>query len=175
MQNKTIYHYFLYESFGTYKDEDGLELTLTTGGSGTEKYSYTYDENGNIISVKDVQSQSTTYEYTDNDLTKQILPSGAALTYTYDDYHNVKTATSDTGVVYNFAYDTNGNNTSVSIVSGSVNLTSTAEYTADGNRLSSTTDAAGKVTTYSTPEQSIPLITCTVWPRLRQMSVPAAR
>ena len=101
-----------------------------------------------------MQSQTTTYEYTNNDLTKQVLPSGAALTYTYDSYHNVQTATSDTGVVYKFTYDTYGNNTSVSIVSGSVKLTSSAAYTDDGNRLSSTTDAAGKVTTYSYHENT---------------------
>ena len=128
---------------------DGVQLYKEEFGN-----SYTYDDKGNIISVKDVQSQTTSYEYTNNNLTKQILPSGAALTYTYDDYHNVKTATSDTGVVYNFAYDTYGNNTSVSIVSGSVKLTSSAAYTSDGNRLASTTDAAGKVTTYSYHENT---------------------
>lgn len=128
---------------------DGVQLYKEEFGN-----SYTYDEDGNIISVKDVQSQTTSYEYTNNNLTKQTLPSGAALTYTYDDWHNVKTATSDTGVVYNFAYDTYGNNTSVSIVSGSVKLTSSAAYTTDGNRLSTTTDAAGKVTTYSYNENT---------------------
>ena len=128
---------------------DGVQLYKEEFGN-----SYTYDDKGNIVSVKDVQSQTTTYEYTNNDLTKQVLPSGAALTYTYDSYHNVKTATSDTGVVYNFVYDAYGNNTSVSIVSGSVNLTSSAAYTSDGNRLASTTDAAGKVTTYSYHENT---------------------
>ena len=128
---------------------DGVQLYKEEFGN-----SYTYDEDGNIISVKDVQSQTTSYEYTNNNLTKQVLPSGAALTYTYDDYHNVKTATSDTGVVYNFVYDTYGNNTSVSIVSGSVKLTSSAAYTSDGNRLSTTTDAVGKVTTYSYNENT---------------------
>lgn len=128
---------------------DGIQLYKEEFGS-----SYTYDANGNVISVKDLQKQTTSYEYTNNNLTKQILPNGAALTYTYDSYHNVKTATSGTGVVYNFAYDTYGNNTSVSIVSGSVKLTSTAAYTSDGNRLASTTDAAGKVTTYSYNENT---------------------
>lgn len=128
---------------------DGVQLYKEEFGN-----SYTYDDKGNIISVKDVQSQTTSYEYTNNNLTKQILPSGAAMTYTYDDYHNVKTATSDTGVVYSFAYDTYGNNTSVSIASGSVKLTSSAVYTSDGNRLSSATNAAGKVTTYSYNENT---------------------
>jgi YD repeat-containing protein len=122
---------------------DGIQLYKEEFGN-----SYTYDEDGNIISVKNVQSQTTTYEYTNNNLTKQTLPSGAVLTYTYDNYHNVKTATSDTGVVYSFGYDTYGNNTSVSVGTGSVKLTSSAAYTNSGNVLSSTTDAAGKVTKY---------------------------
>lgn len=39
-------HYFAYSSSGTYKDEDGLDLTLTTTGSGTTKYAIT-DKYGN--------------------------------------------------------------------------------------------------------------------------------
>ena len=122
---------------------DGIQLFKEEFGN-----SYTYDEDGNIISVKDVQNQTTTYEYTNNDLTKQILPSGAALTYTYDDYHNVKTATSDTGIVYSFDYDDYGNNTKVSITSNGVTLASAATYSTDNNYLLSTTDAAGNTTTY---------------------------
>ena len=128
---------------------DGVQLYKEEFGN-----SYTYDEDGNIISVKDVQSQTTSYEYEDNDLTAQVLPSGARLEYEYDEWHNVVKATSDTGVVYNFVYDAYGNNTSVSIVSGSVTLTSSADYTDDGNRLETTTDAAGKVTTYSYNENT---------------------
>lgn len=119
---------------------DGIQLYKEEFGS-----SYDYDENGNIKSVKDIQGQITSYEYTDNDLTKTTLPTGAELTYTYDDYHNPKTATTNEGVAYNFEYDTFGNNTSVSIGS----ITSTADYTDDGNRLETTTDALGNTTTYS--------------------------
>ena len=69
--------------------------------------------------------------------------------YTYDSYHNVKTATTAEGEVYSFNYDTYGNNTSVSIASGGSTITSTAVYTDDGNRLTSTTNALGDRTTYS--------------------------
>ena len=69
--------------------------------------------------------------------------------YTYDNYHNVKTATTAEGEVYSFNYDTYGNNTSVSIASGGSTITSTAVYTDDGNRLTSTTNALGDITTYS--------------------------
>ena len=123
---------------------DGIQLYKEEFGS-----SYTYDEDGNVISVVDLQKKNTTYEYdSDNNLTQMIQDGQAKMTYTYDDYHNVKTATSAEGLSYSFEYDTYGNNTSVSITSGGVTMTSSAAYT-DGNRLASTTDAAGKVTTYS--------------------------
>lgn len=123
---------------------DGIQLFKEQYGT-----SYTYDSNGNVTSVKDLRKQTTAYEYSNNNLTKATLPAGGKLTYTYDNYHNVKTATTDTGAVYTFAYDTYGNNTSVSIGSGTSKITSSATYTSDGNRLATTEDAAGKVTTYS--------------------------
>ena len=110
--------------------------------------SYAYDESGNVTSVVDLQKQQTRYEYTNNNLTKEILPTGAALTYVYDSYHNVTQATTDTGVVYKFTYDTYGNNTSVEIVSGNKSIKSSAAYSSDGNRMVSATDATGKTTYY---------------------------
>ena len=69
---------------------DGIQLYREEFGS-----SYTYDEDGNIVSVVDLQKQKTEYEYTNNDLTKMILPSGVEYTYEYDSYHNLKTATTE--------------------------------------------------------------------------------
>ena len=111
--------------------------------------SYTYDKDGNIKTVTDIQGQTTRYEYANNDLTKEILPDGLELSYTYDDHHNVKTATAKSGLVYRFDYDAYGNNTSVSVQDGSLSVSSTATYTSDGNRLSTVTDAAGNTTTYN--------------------------
>ena len=122
---------------------DGIQLFKEEFGS-----SYTYDENGNVASVKDLQAQTTTYEYENNDLTEMTLPTGAKLTYDYDQWHNVTTSTTAEGIVYTFAYDDWGNNTRVSIKSGDSTITSTAAYSTDGNRLVSTTDALGKTTTY---------------------------
>ena len=123
---------------------DGIQLFKEQFGQ-----TYAYDANGNVTSVVDLQKQQTRYEYTNNNLTKEILPTGATLTYVYDNYHNVTQATTDTGVVYKFTYDTYGNNTSVSIGSGSTVIKSTATYSNAGNTLSQTTDATGKTTTYS--------------------------
>ena len=123
---------------------DGIQLYKEEFGN-----SYTYDENGNVTSVRNLQSQNTTYEYNeDNELAKAILPEGMELTYTYDDYHNVLTATSTEGYVYNFAYDTYGNNTKVSITEGGLTMSTSATY-ANGNLPATVTDAAGKVTTYT--------------------------
>lgn len=122
---------------------DGIQLFKEEFGS-----SYTYDADGNIVSVTDLQKQTTTYEYTENDLTKIIQNGKAKLTYTYDDYHNVISATTEEGVAYAFTYDDWGNNTSVDIVSDNEVISSTATYTADHNRLETTTDALANVTTY---------------------------
>ena len=123
---------------------DGIQLYKEQFGN-----SYTYDEDGNVVSVVDLQKKTTTYEYdSNNNLTQMLQDNVAKMTYTYDDYHNVLTATSAEGLVYNFAYDAYGNNTSVSISNGTVAMTSSAAYSADGNRLLSTTDAAGNTTTY---------------------------
>ena len=120
---------------------DGIQLYKEVFGS-----SYTYDEDGNVVSVKDLQQQTTTYEYDANDnLTGVNLPTGAKLTYTYDDYHNVLTATTEEGAQYTFSYDAWGNNTGVSIGG---KISSTATYSSDGNTLVSTTDALGKTTLY---------------------------
>ena len=123
---------------------DGIQLYKEEFGT-----SYIYDGSGNVISVKDLQEQTTTYEYSNNNLTKILQDNKAKMTYTYDPWNNVKTATSDEGIVYNFDYDSYGNNTSVSIVSGGSQITSSAVYTSDGNRLVSTTDAVGGITYYS--------------------------
>lgn len=120
---------------------DGIQLFKEEFGT-----SYTYDGNGNLTKVEDLQGQVTTYEYANNDLTKVIQNNKTKLSYTYDSYHNVKTATTLEGLSYTFSYDGYGNNTAVSVGSG---LTATAVYTSDGNRLQSTTDAAGNTTTYS--------------------------
>ncbi len=118
---------------------DGIHLYKDEFGN-----SYAYDDNGNVISVSDLQRKSTTYEYSSNNLTKAVLPNQARLKYTYDSYHNVKTAVSGEDVKDAFTYDTYGNNTSVKVVdpanSSAPAIEANAEYTGNGNYLSSVTD-----------------------------------
>ena len=124
---------------------DGIQLYKEEFGT-----SYTYDDNGNITSVTDLQKQATTYEFdqTTNDLLRIIQDGATKMAYTYDSYHNVLTATTAQGVVYRFTYDTYGNNTMVEIVNGDQVIKSTATYSTDGNTLLSTKDALDKETTY---------------------------
>ena len=122
---------------------DGIQLYKEEFGS-----SYTYDDEGNVISVTDLQKQTTTYEYANNDLTKIIENGNTKMSYDYDDYHNVETATTQENLVYNFTYDAYGNNTTVSITKDGSTMSSSATYSTDGNRLESTTDALGNETLY---------------------------
>lgn len=128
---------------------DGLQLFKEEFG-----VSYTYDDDGNVISVVDLQQKNTTYEYSNNDLTKIMQDGKAKMEYTYDDYHNVLTATTQEKLKYEFKYDTYGNNTevSISVTDEETNTTSTitskAEYSTDGNLMVKTIDALGKETVY---------------------------
>ena len=122
---------------------DGIQLYKEEFGQ-----SFTYDDDGNVISVVDLQKQETKYEYEDNNLTKEILPNGTQMTYEYDANNNLETATTSTGLVYTFAYDDYGNNTSVSLASSGKTIVSSANYSDDGNVLQSVRDATGYLTRY---------------------------
>ena len=90
-------HYFEKQSDGTYKDEDGLELTLTDTGSGTEKY-IIQDKNGN-----------KTYFDTLGRLTKisnnQETVSSITVSYTAADSLLISTVTDGVGRVYHYTYN----------------------------------------------------------------------
>ena len=130
---------------------DGLQLFKEEFG-----VSYTYDDEGNVISVIDLQKKNTEYEYdSDNNLTQIIEDDNVKMTYTYwEGTHNVKTATTEEGLSYYFEYDGYGNNTLVSITSNGQTISSTAEYTDNGDLLEFTEDALGNQTTYGYDEQT---------------------
>ena len=123
-----------FDGIGLYREEYGA--------------SYTYDEDGNLISIVDLEKQNTTYEYDGSDLTKIIQNDRIKVTYEYDEWHNVTKATTEEGQVYDFTYDVYGNNTKVSITADGTVMETSATYSDGGNRLLTTTDALGKVTTY---------------------------
>lgn len=135
---------------------DGIQLYKETFG-----VSYTYDEDGNVISVIDLQKKNTEYEYdSDNNLTQIIEDGNVKMEYTYDDYHNVKSATTEEGLTYNFVYDDYGNNTivKISVTDEETQIESTissqAVYKNNGDLLDYTLDALGNKTTYGYNEQT---------------------
>ena len=130
---------------------DGLQLFKEEFGT-----TFTYDEDGNVTSTVDLQKKETTYEYDENNNLTQIIQDGQAkMTYTYyENSHNVKSATTDEGLTYDFEYDGYGNNTRVSITAGGQTISSTADYTDNGDLLESTKDALGNQTTYGYDAQT---------------------
>ncbi len=118
--------------------------------------SYTYNSDGELVTVKDNAEQQSKLEYNNSDLTKSIDPKGYAYTYEYDDNHNMTKATSQRGLVYNYTYDSKGNATSLSAENsdGTIALRSTAEYTSNKAFLTKTTDQDGIATTYNYDQNS---------------------
>ena len=136
---------------------DGIQLFKEEFGT-----SYTYNDNGDVESVVDLQKKTTTYEYNAaGDLTSVHQANQPQTTYAYDDFHNLTRVTITRGddetpetIVFEYTYDTWGNNTSVSMVCGNTRITTTAEYSDDGNRLVKTTDALANVTEYGYNEDT---------------------
>ena len=125
---------------------DGIQLFKEEFGT-----SYTYDENGNVESVTDILKQKTTYEYdTNSNLTKIFQDNKIKMSYIYDDEYpsRLDRAESEDSQTYRFYYDEYGNNKKIIQSNGTLMLVTEAAYTTDGNRLVSTTDTLGKVTTY---------------------------
>ena len=78
--------------------------------------SYTYDNEGNVVSAKDLANANSSFAYQDNNLVNAINPSGSAFLYRYDETNNnLLCADSTNGVRYVFDYDAYGNATSVMV------------------------------------------------------------
>ena len=76
--------------------------------------SYTYDSNGNLISVTANAEQNSSIQYnSNNQLTKITDPRGYSYEYTYTDSSKriVKTAKTQLGAVYTYDYDSRGSTT----------------------------------------------------------------
>ncbi|MBQ2798055.1 MAG: DNRLRE domain-containing protein, partial [Ruminiclostridium sp.] len=112
--------------------------------------SYTYDDEGNTVSAIDKAQNKSTFEYQDNDLVKQNNPTGYSYGYTYDEKHNLLTASSENNVEYSFTYDNFGNPLTMSQTNANktVSIDSSATYTQNGNYLATLTDARGNTSAY---------------------------
>ena len=76
--------------------------------------SYTYDNNGNVISTVDYASQNSAFQYNNDVLSRLINPIGTGYEYLYDDKQNVTGAKSSEGIGYDVVYDSQGNVVSTS-------------------------------------------------------------
>ena len=128
---------------------DGIQLFKEEFGS-----HYTYDTDGNVITVADAEGEKTQLTYYPNthDLREEVLPTGLTNSYEYDTHHNVKkittknTATGAVQQVQEFTYDTCGNLLQQETTANGLTLLTKSTYSDDKNHLTSTTDAAGNTT-----------------------------
>ena len=108
---------------------------------------YTYDTDGNVVAVNKTNTDEISSVYEGGNLMSSAGGANGTYTYTYDDYHNVKTAKNGT-VTMSMTYDTYGNATSTKLTgdSSSLYMSSSATYTDGGTKLYTITDNLGNVT-----------------------------
>lgn len=95
--------------------------------------SYTYDKDGNLISIMDNAEQKSNMIYSNNKLTNYKDPKGYDYKYTYDNNHNMTQATSQRGTRYCYNYDNYGNPTALSIKgSNTMSIDTNVTYSANG-------------------------------------------
>ena len=117
-------------------------------------YVYTYDDDGNLTSVKNPDGTTTTYTYVEgtSDVASITMPGGGQYSYTYNDNHQLTRSITATGLQTDYGYDAYGNSASVTIRpqndTGAA-IRSDSTYTADGNMLASTTGGDRNTVTYS--------------------------
>ena len=117
--------------------------------------SYTYDDDGNLISAKDNAGRHESYNYNNaSDMTKLTTADNKAYKFTYSDKykHRMLSATSESsGVKNSFTYDGSGNLTKTRVdKSGYAKyIEQSSTYTSNGNYLATSTAANGYSTTYT--------------------------
>ena len=110
----------------------------------------TYDDDGNLESVKSTGSATETSTYSNGNLTQVQTGGNGTFDFTYDAKHNVTSAKNEL-VKENYTVNAQGNTTATSLKkadgSGQA-ITGAKGYTNGGNLVQSVTDARGKTTTY---------------------------
>ena len=145
----SVEYAFVYENNGNEAWFDGAQLFREPFD-----YVYTYDDDGNLTSVKNPDGTTTTYTYVEgtSDVASITMPGGGQYSYTYNDNHQLTRSVTATGLQTDYGYDAYGNSTSVTIRpqndTGAA-IRSDSTYTADGNMLASTTGGDRNTITYS--------------------------
>lgn len=119
---------------------------------------YTYDEDGNMVSVSGNAEQQSKMEYDGPDLLSVSDNLGYKYEYMYDNYHNVSLGQSagDVFTIYDRSFET-GQIRGVSVESydATLEILETLSYTGSigniqpGAHVATTTDQHGRITTYS--------------------------
>ena len=141
LQNEISYDYDPAGNLTKKTDENGTETTYRYDAlnelidSDTKETlssaSYSYDEMGNVTSMKDVTGEST-YTYDEaGRLIRAVDGSDKSVSYSYDGFGNLSTLTYPDGSVVRYTYDANGQLSDIRSKDGQV----TYEYDAEGNVL----------------------------------------
>ena len=137
---------------------DNVQLVKDVFGN-----SYTYDEDGNLISTKDLQGkEENTFTYDgNNQLIKETSISGSTIEYVYDpDIPTRLTEVTSGGVTVKYTYDSNGNVTHSETMTNAAaegagatveapSITSSATYTQNGEYVTSVTDSRGNTSSFT--------------------------
>ncbi len=95
-------------------DKEGNELTKTIRADADQTYQYEYDVMGKLVKTTDPLGNVLKSEYDANsNLTKTVSANGNEVSLTYDGTDRVKSKAYNGTEKYNFTYDKNGNETSV--------------------------------------------------------------
>jgi len=137
----------------TYTKLDRVATTSYKNSSGgdTSSLTYTYDDDGNVLSVADSTAGTTAFTYdTLNRQTKKTLPDTTTITYSYDATNNL-TSLTDTGGTVTYGYDNLNTMTSLTQPNGAGTETLTFGYDVNGRRTSTSYPAStAGTTTYTT-------------------------
>ena len=141
----TVYTAYDYNGNTAYFDEISLRAEPVE--------TYKYDSKGNLTAVNATNNNSDSYTYDGPDLAQAKTGVTGTFNYSYDNNHNMTQATTNSSNTLKVTYDGMGNaKTTKWYVSYSPDdwyLFTETNYTSDGNRVSSQTDANNITTTYT--------------------------
>ena len=128
---------------------DGIQLFRENS------YQYEYT-NGNLTGTTNPEGNPANNIYSGNDLTSSTDENTNKTSYTYDTKHNLKTTTSQEGIVTTYGYDSAGNTTITKIGDDALKIQSNSTYDSavgteykGGNYLKTATDPIGNTATYN--------------------------
>ena len=122
---------------------DDLSLTMEPCAA------YTYNNDGEVVAVNQTNHDELSFGYDGADLISGSGGANGNYTYTYDNKHNITKATNE-NVSLSMTYDAGGRTLSTTLQGNGSSpfMKTTAEYTADGSRVSKVTDNLNNTVSY---------------------------